>query len=73
MPGKDLRELFDIAVNVRIEFRAEDDQDPAPQELRVEPGVGERDAVCRDEEVRVVKVLGRGVQERELDRPLPEF
>ena len=73
MPGEDLREFFDIAVNVRIQFRAEDNEDLPPQELCVETRVREGGAVSGDEQVRVLKIRGCGVQECELDRPLPEL
>ena len=39
----------------------------------MEPGVRERDTVRGDEEIRVVEAGGRRVQERKLDRPLPEL
>ena len=69
---EDLRQFRDISVNVRIQFRAEDNHDPVPQELCVKPCVGERDTVSGDKQIGIVKIRRCRIQEFELDRPLTE-
>jgi len=61
MPREDLGEFRDISLDIAVQFRAEDDQDAAPQELLVEVGVSERDAVPGDEEVGIVEAGGSRV------------
>ena len=54
--GEDLRQFRDISVNIRIQFRTEDNHDPIFQEFLVKPGVRERDAVSRNQQIGVVKI-----------------
>ena len=46
---EDLRQLGDVAFEVSVKLRAEDDDDLVPEEVGVEACVGEWDAICRDE------------------------
>ncbi len=71
--GEDLCKFRDIPVNVRIQFRAEDDHDPILQELRMKPGVRKGYTVSRDQQIGIIEIRGCWVEEFELDRPLPEF
>jgi hypothetical protein len=73
MAGEDLRELGDIPFDIRIQFRAEHDGDLVPQEIPVEVGVGEGDAIRRDQQLGILEIRRRGVMEPELDWPVQQL
>ena len=57
--GEDLGELFDLLLDLAVQLRAEDDQDPSCEEGPTEVGIRERDTVGRDVQVGVVEVTSR--------------
>jgi hypothetical protein len=57
--GEDLGELFDLLLDLAVQLRAEDDQDPSCEEGPTEVGIRGRDTLGRDEQVGVVEVTSR--------------
>ncbi|MDI6719819.1 MAG: hypothetical protein QMD46_09440 [Methanomicrobiales archaeon] len=53
MEDEDVRQSLDVILDVLVQFRAEDDRDPPPQEVAVEVRVGGGYAVRGDGEIRV--------------------
>lgn len=73
MTGEYLGQFCDVALNIRIQFRAEYDQNLILQEFTVEIREGERNAIGSDEQIGIVEVPGIRVEEFELHRPLPQL
>ena len=56
MAGEDLCHLRDIPLNIRIQFRAEDDHDSILQELRMKPCVSEGYTVSSDQQIGIIEI-----------------
>ncbi len=59
MAGEDLCHLRDIPLNIRIQFRAEDDHDLILQELRMKPCVSEGYTVSSNEQIGIIEIRRR--------------
>ena len=73
MTGEYLGQFCDVALNIRVQFRAEYDRDFILQEFPVEIREGERNTIGSNEQIGIVEVPGIRVEEFELHRPLSQL